>query len=350
MTDARISQVARITVGKGPSAARDSQAARLTVGSITGGPAAGAQISQGVRLIVAQVLVPAQITQAVRLVVAQAVPCVTYWQQLWTITRRDNVVFRFTSLDTNFKQGALVYRSCGSLQPSASEESSEVGSVASMELSGILADDSITEADLYGGLFDDAFVEVWLVPFRGNDLSRRLAAGWIGAVQHGEQGWTGEVTGPGAKIDQQALVVPYAPACRWVFGDSRCTKDLAALQTTGAVVEVGNRGNFVTDAVEPGDGSQWANGRVIWQTGRNAGVTCEIKEADFAGTGDTAVDLWALCPFLPEIGDTLVMQPGCDLSDTTCKNVYGNLINFGGFNEVPGNDALAETPIAKVDD
>ena len=87
------------------------------------------------------------------------------------------MTFRFTSLDQDFHLGAYVYKSCGGLFPSASEESSAIGTVSNMELSGILADDAITEADLYGGLFDDAFVEVWLVPYQGTETPRRLAAG-----------------------------------------------------------------------------------------------------------------------------------------------------------------------------
>lgn len=338
----RVTQAVRLAIGAFYPPARVTQVARLTLGQV----AVPIRATQGVRLTVAEGRYPMRVTQVARLTVARAIPCVTHWQQLWTIRRRDGVVYRFTSLDQDFAVGDNVFKSCGSLMPSAAEESSSVGSVSSIELTGILADDSITEADLYGGKFDDAFVEVWLWPFQGTESPRRLAAGWIGAVQHGEQGWTGEVIGPGAKLDQQALVVPYAPSCRWTFGDSRCTKDLTALQTTGQVTGVGNRGFFVTDAPDPANGSQWANGRVIWQTGRNAGVTCEVKSVDFA---EGTVELWALAPFLPELGDELVLQPGCDLSESTCKNVYNNLINFGGFAEVPGNDALAQTPLAKID-
>lgn len=345
MTDGRITQGRRDTIGTGPSDARVSQGVRLALGSIS----PPGRITQAHRLTVGALSPPARVTQAVRLAVAQAVDCVTHWQQLWTITRRDGVTFRFTSLDTNFQLGAYVYKSCGGLMPSASEESSAIGTVSNMELSGILADDAITEADLYGGLFDDAFVEVWIVPFSGTETPRRLAAGWMGDVQHGEQGWTGEVTGPGARLDQQALVVPFAPACRWTFGDSRCTKDLTALQLEGEVTQGLNRGLIFCDVGESTSLVQWPNGRVIWQTGRNAGVTCEIKLVDFGGTGDTEISLWALAPFLPEPGDTFIMQPGCDLAASTCKDVYANLINFGGFKDVPGNDSIAATPIAKID-
>lgn len=346
MTNARLTQGVRLvpTSGEGGQE-RLTQAVRLSLGAIS----PPVRDTQQVRLAVAAGRYPARVTQTVRLTAASAVACVTMWQQLWEITRTDGVVFRFTSLDADFALGARVFKTCGSLTPSATEESSAIGTVSNIELQGILADDSITEADLYGGLFDDAFVEVWLWPFAGAETPRRIAAGWMGSVQHGEQGWSGDITGPGARLDQQSLVVPFAPACRWTFGDFRCTKDLTALQTTGTVLEAANRGLIFTDAVEPGHGSQWENGRVIWQTGRNAGVTCEIKLADFAGTGDTEISLWALCPFLPEPGDEFIMQPGCDLSAATCKNVYANLINFGGFKDVPGNDAITATPIAKID-
>lgn len=346
MTDSRTTQGVRLVVADADEPTlRTTQAVRLVPVKV-GAPM---RTTQAVRLTVIKGVYPLRTTQAVRLTVAGVVPCVTQWQQLWTIERKDGVVFRFTSLDSDFDYFGATYKSCGSLMPSAAEESSELGSVSSIELTGILTDDGITEAALYGGLFDDAFVTIWLVPYVGNDSPRRLAAGWIGSVQHGEKGWTGEITGPGARLDQQALVVPYAAACRWTFGDSRCTKDLTALQTTGTVIEASNRGAFVSDAPEPGHGSQWENGRVIWQTGRNAGLTCEIKTADFGGSGDTEIVLWALAAYLPEPGDTFIMQPGCDLSAPTCKNVYANLINHGGFKDVPGNDSISETPIAKID-
>lgn len=342
----RVTQAARLTVGGGgtPAPGRASQAVRLAVAAVE----PPGRVTQAARLLVCQGRYPARITQGVRLVVGQGVACVTHWQQCWRITRRDGTVLRFTSLDANFAWGLETFLSCGSLSPSAAEESSEIGSVSNMELKGILAHDSITEADLYGGLYDDAFVEIWLVPYEGAESPRRLAAGWIGAIQHGEQGWTGEITGPGARLDQQALVVPYAPACRWTFGDARCTKDLTPLQTTGEVSSAANRGSIVTTAEDPGNGSQWENGRVIWTSGRNLGQICEVKTVAFE-SGGSAIELWALTAFLPEPGDTFTLQPGCDLSAATCKNVYSNLINFGGFKDVPGNDSLAETPLAKID-
>lgn len=340
MTDARITQGVRVGLGAGDSDARATQAVRLTIGKI-GVPA---RTTQGVRLTLAQIHVDARATQAVRLVIGDAVPCTTQWQQLWIITRRDGVTFRYTSLDRDFTWGEDVYKACGSMLPSAAEEASAVGQVSNMELTGIITDDGITEPELYGGLFDDAFIQVWLVPYVGTEAPRRLAAGWAGNLSHGEKGFNMEVVGPGARLDQQALVQLYGPGCRWVFGSPQCGFDREAVKLQGAVLSSLNRGIFVGDLTDPG-GLQWENGLVRWTSGPNDGRECEVKDVVFNSAG-AEVELWELAPFRPEYGDTFDLLPGCDLSAPTCK-MYGRYLNFGGFPDVPGEDALVETPDAK---
>lgn len=358
MTDARATQLGRLTLGVGDPAARATQELRLTVG--VGNPRG--RVTQAARLTIGGNAFDLRATQVVRLTVATGVDCVTHWCQCWILERRDGVVFRFTSLDVDFAWGGEIYKSCSSLSPSANEEASDIGSVSNMELAGILSDDGIKEDELYGGLFDDAFCEVWLVPYQGTESPRRLAAGWVGDVSHGEQGFKAEVVGPGARLDQNAIVQLYSANCRWVFGSAQCTKDLSLLQTSGEVISSGSRGVFESTAEDPDNDSQWANGRVIWQTGRNAGMTCEVKSVDFgsvaksgesdgdasSGTPATTIVLWAQTAFVPEPGDTFILQPGCDLSPTACKG-YGNYLNFGGFDKVPGQDAIAQTPDAKID-
>lgn len=349
-TPGRITQGARLAVAQGTADARTTQGVRLAVGNIE----PPVRLTQGVRLVVAAGRYPARITQAVRMIVADAVPCATQWQQLWRIKRRDGRVFRYTSLDVDFPWGDGLYKACGSMLPSAAEDNIAVGSVSNQELQGIFKDDGITEAEIYGGLFDDAFVEVWLVPYVGAEAPRRLAAGWTGNMSHGEGGFTMEVVGPGARLDQQAMVQLYGPGCRWVFGSPQCGFDREAVKIDGAVVVAFNRGKFIADfggASSGGassgedEGLQWANGLVRWTSGRNIGLECEVKTVDFA-SGE--VELWELAGFEPDPADTFDMLPGCDLSFPTCKDVYANGINFGGFKDVPGQDSVVSTPDAKI--
>lgn len=302
--------------------------------------------SQSAVIAIGEVVPDVQASQSAVIVLAYADPCVTRRADFWMITRTDGKVFAFTSHDESVLFRGVVHKACKSLDPTASEAASEIGGLGNMELTGLISDEGITESDLYGGLFDDAFVEVW----RGSwdlsvvDIPVRLAAGWCGSLSHGEAGFNMEVLGPGTKLSQHALVQTVTPGCRWVFGDPRtCGVDADSLGVGGGLASVSNRARFRIDASDPGTAPQWANGLIRWLTGDNAGISCEVKSVDWT-TGE--VVLWSPPPYLPEIGDTFFLRPGCDKTKETCK-LYSNYLNFGGFTDLPGTDAIAEAPDAK---
>jgi len=273
--------------------------------------------------------------------------CATARCDLWKITRKDGVVLAFTSLDEDFVYGGLTYRHCASLSDTASESSTEIGGVGSVELTGILDDDAITPADLYAGLYDDAFVEVWVVNWGSSPdpaTPFRIAAGWIGKVSHGEISWTAEVTGPGAKLQQTALIEFFAPGCRWTFGvndglRSFCPVNVEALAVRGInVTGALQRYTVFFDAPAPSEAALWNGGRVRWTYGKNAGVECQVDTVDFTAQ---ALSLWDLAPFPPEAGDSFDLLPGCPKDKASCK-FYGAYVSFGGFSDVPGPDALQQ--------
>lgn len=313
-----------------------------------------ARVSSAAVLALGEVIPPTKISSALMLVLADAEPCAVARQQLWRITRRDGVVLTFTSHDEDFVWvDGRTYKACNSLNPSASESASTLGSVGNIELEGIISHDDISEEDLYGGLYDDAFVEVWLVSWNDpTDTVRRLAAGWTGELDQGEGNFKLEVVGPGARLDQQALVQPYTPGCRRIFGSPQgqlppggCGVDIEARKAQGVVSSAMTRGGFTADVDEPSQESQWTNGKVTWTSGRNDGLTQEVKTVDFASG---AIVLWVPTAYLPEYGDTFDLFPGCDKAKEGGCTLYDNIINFGGFPDVPGPDALMETPDAKV--
>jgi hypothetical protein len=39
------------------------------------------------------------------------------------------------------------------------------------------------------------------------------------------------------------------------------------------------------------------------------------------------------------------IAPGCDLRRDTCKAKFGNLLNFGGFPDIPGRNPFGGTSI-----
>lgn len=350
MTDARVTQGGLLGLGLGDSAARVTQGGLMVLVGL--GTETAAQIDQGGLMALAALDLEARIDQAGLMVLADQVDCVTYWQQLWTITRRDGQVLRFTSLDRNFRYGGVWYRACPSLAASSSESASVLGSVGNQELSGTINSTAISEDDLLAGLYDDAYVEVWLVPWQGVGSPRRLQAGWTGEMSRDESSFNMEVLGPGSRLDQQALVQMFSPVCDWTFGDSSCGYDIEAQRLQGEVISAANRGQLVgllTEGSSGGASGQsesgiiWSNGRIRWTSGRNTGQVCEVKSVDFL-TG--AIDLWALAGFLPEPGDAFFLLPGCPGTPEACRG-YANYERFGGFPDVPGDDAVMQTPDAK---
>ena len=339
---ARLTQAeALVGTGQGIGQGRITNAVALVLQA----PTVPSRITQAVALVSEPGIRPARITQAVSLVLAQAEACITTRAQIWTIRRRDGVVFSFTSHDQPIRRFGRIYTPCRSLDPSASENASTLGSVGNIELTGIIDDSSITEADLYGGKFDDAFVTVDLVDWSSRAADAiRIASGWTGELSQGDQGFQMEVLGAGSRLDQQALVQMIAPGCRWIFGSPQCGKNIEALKMTGEVTSAKSRGSMIATLSDDGAGRQWQNGTVRFTTGENAGQSVEIKTVDF-GTG--AIVLWASPAFIPAPGDEFDMLPGCDLAKTGGCTLYANVINFGGFPDVPGQDSLLETPDAK---
>lgn len=337
------SQVASMALGA--PAAPPVAAGQLAALALAQPPAPPVRASQAALLGLAEVVPHVAASQAALLVLAHGSNCVTAACQLWTIYRRDGKVFRYTSHDQPVKRGPFVYSPCRSLDPSASENASTLGSVGDIELTGIIDDDGISEADLYGGLFDDAYVTVDLYSWGDAAVSpRRLAAGWTGELSQGVTGFQMQVLGPGARLGQQALVQMVTPACRWVFGDARCGVNVESMKVAGTVIASPSRGRLkVALPAEPA-GRQWANGRIRFVSGPNAGQVVETKSVNFA-TGEVVT--WVSPGFLSDPGDAVELLPGCDLARDGGCTLYKNVINFGGFPDVPGSDALLESPDAK---
>jgi len=86
-------------------------------------------------------------------------------------------------------------------------------------------------------------------------------------------------------------------------------------------------------------------GMLTWLTGDNAGLESEVKTYTKA-TG--TVVFWSPVPFAIQIGDTYVIETGCDKSPITCKDKFNNKLNFQGFEHVPGRDVMIQTPGSKA--
>ncbi|PKB19663.1 putative phage protein (TIGR02218 family) [Novosphingobium kunmingense] len=277
----------------------------------------------------------------------KAQPCLTRRAQIWTITRTDGAVLRFTSLDRDLDFAGHTYAACNSLQPSASEELAEVSQAGNVELSGLIASGAISQDDLHRGLYDGARVEAHLVNWDGPRFRKAILAGTFGPVSFDANGFSVDIMGDGARLTQTPLVRTLQPNCRYQFGDALCGKDVAPLTVTGTVTAA-NRQRGFTDAARAEAAGYFSRGRVTFTSGANAGISAEIKEHLAGGI----IALWPRLAFEIEVGDGYAMVPGCtNMLDASggCNGctAWANAINYGGEPNVPGRDKRGSQPDVK---
>ena len=76
---------------------------------------------------------------------------------------------------------------------------------------------------------------------------------------------------------------------------------------------------------------KYLQGSLVWTSGANANVRSTVKFA----TSSTSLTLMYPLPFAPTTGDAFTVYQGCDHTQATCQNKFGNLPNFRGFPYVP---------------
>lgn len=346
-SDVRDTQSAFLVMSEGTPDTRSTQSSFLVLFE----DAPDTRATQSPLLVLAQFLADTRSTQTIALAVADVVDCLTKWAQTWTITRTDGQVFAFTSLDRDLTFRGVVHHACDSLAATATEMSSALGSTGSMELQGLISDSSIKDTDLFNGVFDGAFVEIWSVPWEntGGEIPFRLLAGTLGDVTQGTVGFTAEIISPSATLQQKPLLDTYAPGCPYKLGDERCGFDLDTLEVAGAATSLpsvtapnsGARRVFTDSSRAEADGF-YEFGELTWTSGDNVGVSSDIK--DFSGGTFT---LWTAALNNVQIGDAYTAKPGCDKTVATCKTKFDIFVNYGGFPDVPGQDRILSTPDAK---
>jgi uncharacterized phage protein (TIGR02218 family) len=268
---------------------------------------------------------------------------VTTLARCWKLARRDGVVMGFTDHDSDLVMSGLTFRAGTGF--TASEAAGRFGlAVDGAEISGALADESLTEADLAAGRYDAAQIETWLVDWSEPSLKVLTARGTLGEVRREGQAFVAELRGLADLLSQESGRL-YTAKCGADLGDLRCKVDLTnpALRGTGAITVVEGTSIFVASGLDGFADALFSLGRLTWTGGANAGLAIEIKEHRLAA-GHARLTLWQAMPEAIAAGDTFTVTAGCDKRFATCRARFANTDNFRGFPQIPGNDFLIASP------
>lgn len=259
----------------------------------------------------------------------------------WRITRRDGLVQGFTDHDRDLVVAALIFRAGAGISGSENALAQGLG-VTGLEVSGALSDVSLTEADLAAGHYDGAALDLLLIDWAHPENYLLLRRGTIGEVRREGGAFVAELRGAADALNQTRGRVLGA-SCDADFGDARCGLDLThpgrRAVTTIAAVE-GDLTLVLAGLGGTADGV-FTDGRLTFTTGANAGFSTEVKSQSGA-----LVRLWQRPPAPVVAGDGVTVTMGCDKRFTTCRDRFGNAVNFRGFPHMPGNDYVISIAIA----
>lgn len=207
-------------------------------------------------------------------------------------------------------------------------------SPSAIDLEGIFGFAGVTRAGVAAGVFDGAraylFACNYLNPVEDYEP---MTASLLGKAALTRNGYRFEEM---ALVDalNQAVGKTYAPACQKRFGGQEfagCKIALAPLTVSGTLSAVTSE-FIVRDALRAEAADYFTYGTLQFTAGANVGLKpLEIKRHEADGTIETFEPFY----YLPSVGDTYALIPGCRKRLEDCRDKWHNVLNFGGFANMP---------------
>lgn len=141
-----------------------------------------------------------------------------------------------------------------------------------------------------------------------------------------------------SSLDQVALKRTYNRNCDYAIFNKSCGLNKAAFAISGTITAINGATltcNFLAQPTR-----SLAYGFIEWSVSN--GAAFESRGID--GASGNQVTLIGGAGGL-KVGQAITLYPGCDQSSATCKNVFNNFINYGGFRHIPGKSPFDGTPI-----
>lgn len=255
----------------------------------------------------------------------------------WRVFRRDGVTLGFTTHDRDLWFGGILHRAAPGMLPSAIRRT--VGFEDDPgDVEGALSHGAVSEADLAAGRYDGARIASGIVDWDTLECAT-LYAGEISAVSREGSGFRAEIASAKARLARDPVPLS-SPSCRARFCGPGCGLNPASFERrANAIALDADAGTVTLDAT---DSSPYLYGTLRWLGGPRTGSTSRIVEV--SGATVTLAD-----PVDFEMAESLQvrLREGCDRTIATCTQRFGNAANFRGEPFLPGNDMLAQYPVAR---
>jgi uncharacterized phage protein (TIGR02218 family) len=283
---------------------------------------------------------------------------------LWKVKRVDGTILGFTTHDQNLSydagdgDGAVTYEAFTGFTNSAASGKSDL-SVDNIEFTGFLESDSLVDADLRAGLYDDSAIAVRVVNWADLTMGDVLIrSGSLGMVKMKNGTFTAEIRGLSYKLTT-VIGALYGPICRAVFGSGLngidlssqylCKIDVTAYRQSGSVASdptaiaiVPTSGLLMIGSATPtapAPTGWFDDGIIAFTSGVLNGYSFEIKSWD-----GTTLNLYLPLPKQPAAADTFTIEPGCNHTIFDCGSKFNNVVNFRGEPSIPGEDSILDYP------
>jgi uncharacterized phage protein (TIGR02218 family) len=207
-------------------------------------------------------------------------------------------------------------------------------SASVIDIEGIAGLAGINKDGIGSGLFDGArcylFATNWNTPVEDYEP---MVAGILGKTTLEDDKY---------RIEEMALVdalnqtvgKTYTAACHKVLGGQEyagCMVALGPLTVTGTITNLTSSSVF-RDSARAEALDYFATGTIKFTSGLNAALKpLEIKSYAANGTITTYEPFY----YAVGVGDAYTMIPGCRKRLADCRDKFNNVINFGGFPNVP---------------
>ncbi len=269
--------------------------------------------------------------------------CATTLCTCWRLTRTDGTVLGFTDHD------AVLSFDGTSFEPASGGDSSDGtvklgGATDTTDLVAVLTSEAISENDIRLGRYDRAVVQTYRVNWRDPEMRHLMRRDRIGEITLEDQVFRAELRSAQADLNRRQGRY-YQALCSTRLGMAACGIDAndPAYRAAGAVLSVEGTRRLRVSGISGFAVGWFSFGRLTWSSGNKIDLGDSVATHGRDSEGDwfdldNEISEWVAS------GDTFAVTAGCDRLFSTCRDRFGNSVNFRGFPHIPGNDFVLSYP------